>query len=175
MKLGLPLLRWIVGGLFVGHGTQKLFGWFGGHGPDGTGKFFESLGLRPGGLLAVGLFTPGAAAALIGTMFTAIRKVHGSKGPWVTDGGYEYNLVLMAAVLALADAGPGEWSLDHALGTGIKGPLVALLALAGGIGGAYVMTELTASEPEPARQSEPENVPAPEPSGAAPAPTGAAA
>jgi putative oxidoreductase len=190
MKLGLPLLRWIVGGLFVGHGTQKLFGWFGGHGPDGTGKFFESLGLRPGrrhalaagaaeagggGLLAVGLFTPGAAAALIGTMFTAIRKVHGSKGPWVTDGGYEYNLVLMAAVLALADAGPGEWSLDHALGTGIKGPLVALLALAGGIGGAYVMTELTASEPEPARQSEPENVPAPEPSGAAPVGAGAAA
>jgi len=187
VKLGLAVLRWIVGGLFFGHGTQKLFGWFGGHGPDATGKFFESLGLRPGrrhamaagaseagggALLALGLFTPAAAAGLIGTMFTAIRKVHGSKGPWVTDGGYEYNLVLMAAVLALADVGPGYWSLDHALGTEVKGPLVALLALAGGIGGAFAMTELGASEPEPAsdgqQQTESSSAPAPEPAGAAP-------
>ncbi|HEY1523223.1 MAG TPA: DoxX family protein [Solirubrobacteraceae bacterium] len=186
MKLGLALLRWIVGGLFFGHGTQKLFGWFGGHGPEGTGQFFESLGLRPGrrhamaagaseagggALLALGLFTPAAAAGLIGTMYTAIRKVHGAKGPWVTDGGYEYNLVLIAAVLALADVGPGDWSLDHALGTEVKGPLVALLALAGGIGGAYAMTELGASEPAPVSEGEPQTessaVPAPEPAGAA--------
>ena len=79
-----------------------------------------------GGLLALGLFTPAAAAALIGTMFTAIRKVHFAKGPWVTEGGYEYNLVLIAAALVLADVGPGDWSLDHALGTEVKGPLVAL-------------------------------------------------
>jgi putative oxidoreductase len=193
MKLGLAVLRWIVGGLFFGHGTQKLFGWFGGHGPEGTGKFFESLGLRPGrrhataagateagggALLALGLFTPAAAAGLIGTMFTAIRKVHGPKGPWVTDGGYEYNLVLIAAVLALADVGPGDWSLDHALGTEVKGPLVALLALAGGIGGAFALTELGASEPEPATQAQPQaespSTPAPEPAGAAPVAAGTA-
>src|SRR5947209_4331600 len=128
MKLGLTALRLVVGGLFAGHGAQKLFGWFGGHGLEGTGHFFESLGLRPGrrhataagateagggALLALGLLTPAAAAGLIGTMFTAIRKVHGPKGPWVTDGGYEYNLVLIAAVIALADVGPGDWSLDH--------------------------------------------------------------
>src|SRR5438270_10144936 len=99
-----------------------------------------------GTLLALGFLTPAAAAALIGTMFTAIQKVHFAKGPWSTDGGYEYNLVLIAALVALADVGPGEWSLDHVLGTEIKGPLVALGALAGGVAGATVMTR--ASTPE---------------------------
>lgn len=194
MKLGLALLRWIVGALFFGHGTQKLFGWFGGGGLEGTAGFFENLGLRPGrrhataagaaeagggALMALGLLTPAAAAALIGTMFTAIRKVHFAKGPWVTDGGYEYNLVLMAVMVGLADVGPGDFSLDHALGTEVKGPLVALLALAGGIAGATVMTEV-ASEPgstgpERADASEVKPAPAPEPAGAVPVPAGTAA
>jgi putative oxidoreductase len=193
VKLGLALLRWIVGALFFGHGTQKLFGWFGGHGPEGTGQFFQSLGLRPGRrhavaagateagggtLLALGLFTPAAAAGLIGTMFTAIRKVHFAKGPWVTDGGYEYNLVLIGALVALADLGPGDLSLDRALRTEIKGPLVALLALAGGIGGAAAMTEL-ASQPEAASereaQTKPRPTPAPQPAGAEPVPAAAPA
>src|SRR5437588_7005794 len=106
MKLGLTALRWVIGGLFAGHGAQKLFGWFGGHGLEGTGKFFESIGLRPGRrhataagaaeagggvLLALGLFTPAAAATLIGVMSQAIRIVHLKNGPWVTEGGYEYN------------------------------------------------------------------------------------
>src|SRR3954463_10842877 len=103
MKLGRTLVRLLIGGLFVGHGTQKLFGWFGGHGPDGTGQFMESLGLRPGkrnalaaggaeaggGLLvAAGFLTPLASTALIGTMVTAIRHVHAKNGPWSTDGGW---------------------------------------------------------------------------------------
>src|SRR5579884_4262524 len=132
MNLGRLLLRLVVGGFFIGHGTQKLFGWFGGHGRQGTGQFFESLGLRPGErhalaagtaeaggglLLAAGLATPLAAASLTAVMLTAIRKVHLKNGPWVSDGGYEYNAVLIAAVLALAELGPGEWSLDAALGT----------------------------------------------------------
>jgi putative oxidoreductase len=192
VKLGLAVLRWIVGALFFGHGTQKLFGWFGGHGLEGTAGFFENLGLRPGRrhataagaaeagggtLLALGLLTPAAAAALIGTMFTAIRKVHFAKGPWATDGGYEYNLVLMAVMVALADVGPGEFSLDHALGTEVKGPLVALLALAGGIAGATVMTELATEGvgPEQAQTAEGESAPAPEPAGAVPVPAGTAA
>jgi putative oxidoreductase len=155
MKFGLTVLRAVIGALFVGHGTQKLYGWFGGHGPDGTGQFFESLGLRPGrkhamaagaaeagggAALAVGLFTPAAAAALIGVMSQAIRTVHLKNGPWITDGGYEYNLALIATLVALADVGPGDISLDHAFGIEVNGPLVAVLALAAGIGGATVVT-----------------------------------
>ncbi|MDQ6822847.1 MAG: DoxX family protein [Actinomycetota bacterium] len=162
MKLGLTFLRTVVGALFFGHGTQKLFGWFGGHGPEATGQFFENLGLKPGikharaagaaeagggALLALGLFTPAAAAALIGVMSTAIRTVHLKNGPWASDGGYEYPLALLVTMVALADLGPGEISLDHALGTEIKGPLVALGALAAGVGGAAVMTRSSESEP----------------------------
>src|SRR3954447_2522196 len=108
MKLTRFVLRALIGGLFIGHGTQKLFGWFGGHGLEGTGGFFETLGLRPGkrnaiaagvaeagggALLASGIALPLAGAAITGTMTTAIRHVHGSKGPWTTDGGWEYNAV----------------------------------------------------------------------------------
>ena len=103
MKLSRLILRVLIGGLFVGHGTQKLFGWFGGHGPDGTGGFFESLGLKPGkrnaiaagaaeagggALLATGFALPLAGAALTGTMASAIRHVHAAKGPWSSDGGW---------------------------------------------------------------------------------------
>jgi len=155
MKLGLTAVRWVTGILFFGHGTQKLFGWFGGHGRDATGQFFESIGLRPGRrhataagvaeagggtLLALGLLTPAAAATLIGVMATAIRRVHLKNGPWASNGGYEYNLVLIAVMLVLADVGPGDVSLDHALGIERHGPLVALLALIGGVAGAEVLT-----------------------------------
>jgi putative oxidoreductase len=162
MKLGLTLLRTVIGGLFIGHGTQKLFGWFGGYGPDATGQFFESLGLRPGrrhavsagaaeagggALLALGLFTPAASAAIIGTMFTAIRTVHLKNGPWVTQNGYEYNLALIAIMVALADLGPGDVSLDHAFGTEVNGPVVGALALLGGIGAAHLLTQSSDGEP----------------------------
>jgi putative oxidoreductase len=162
MKLGLTILRLVIGVLFLGHGTQKLYGWFGGPGLDGTGQMFESLGLRPGrkhatmagaaeagggALLALGLFTPAAAAALIGVMSTAIRTVHLKNGPWVAEGGYEYNLTLIAILVALADLGPGEFSLDRALGLEVNGPIVALLALAAGIGGAAAMTRPDETQP----------------------------
>jgi putative oxidoreductase len=97
-------------------------------------------------LIALGFLTPAAAAAVIGTMATAIRIVHAKNGPWVTENGYEYNLVLIAALVALADVGPGDVSLDHALGIEVKGTLVALLALAGGVG---VATALTQTSPAP--------------------------
>jgi putative oxidoreductase len=162
MKLGLTILRAVVGLLFFGHGAQKLYGWFGGHGPEGTGQFFESLGLRPGrkhatmagaaeagggALLALGLLTPAAAASLIGVMATAIRTVHLKNGPWVSEGGYEYNLTLIAVLIALADVGPGDISLDHALGLEVHGPVVALLAVAAGIGGAAVLTRPDETQP----------------------------
>src|SRR3982751_2357225 len=125
MKLMRFVLRALIGGLFIGHGTQKLFGWFGGHGIAGTGGFFESLGYRPGKphatlaglteaggglLLALGLFTPLAAAALIGVMVNAIGAVHWPNGLWVTEGGVEYPLVLAAVACALAFTGPGDVS-----------------------------------------------------------------
>jgi len=150
MKLGLALTRLIIGGLFVGHGTQKLFGWFGGHGRQGTGQFFSSLGLEPGernavaagasetaggALLALGLFTPLSCALISGPMITAIRKVHAPNGPWVTNSGYEYNLVLLATVFAIADLGPGDWSLDAARGSERSGPGWALAQLSAAAAG----------------------------------------
>jgi putative oxidoreductase len=86
------------------------------------------------------MFTPAAAASLIGVMATAIEKVHFKDGPRATNGGYEYNLVLIAALLALCDVGPGDLSFDHIAGTEVKGPLVALLALGAGVGGAAFLT-----------------------------------
>jgi putative oxidoreductase len=145
MKIGRLLLRLTVGGFFFGHGTQKLFGWFGGNGLDATAQGFEHIGLRPGrrnaiaagtaeagggALLATGLATPLAASVLTATMLTAIRTVHGKKGPWLSNGGYEYNVVLIAAVLTLAEAGrerPGRVATG-ALLTGAVGALGAHLA-----------------------------------------------
>src|ERR1700744_3864323 len=144
MKLGRLILRIIVGGYFFGHGTQKLFGWFGGHGLDATAGMFESIGLPPGkrhataagiaeagggAALLLGAASPLPSSVLIATMITAIHRVHLANGPWVTDQGYEYNLVLIAAALALAEAGPGSPSVDSALGTERSGNKWALLAL----------------------------------------------
>jgi putative oxidoreductase len=172
------LLRLTVGGFFVGHGTQKLFGWFGGHGPEGTGQFFESIGLRPGkrqalaagtaeagggALLAAGLATPAAAASLTAVMLTAIQKVHLKNGPWSSDGGYEYNAVLIAAALTLAEVGPGDWSLDHALGLERSGTRWALAALGAGAVGAAVAANLgSAGEPSQAAEQESSGVEAQE-------------
>jgi putative oxidoreductase len=179
MKLARLIVRIVIGGLFVGHGTQKLFGWFNGPGPENTGQFFESLGLRPGrrhaaaagasealggALLAVGLMTPAAVAALSGVMITAIRKVHAKNGVWATEGGFEYNLVLLAALLAIAEEGPGPVSADARLGIGMSGPGWALAALGAGALGSYAMTELTPAEPaapQPQAEPEPEAVPEP--------------
>jgi putative oxidoreductase len=118
MRIGRLLLRVAVGGFFFGHGTQKLFGWFGGNGLDATAKAFDAMGLRPGkanaiaagaaeagggALLATGLATPVAASVLTATMLTAIETVHGKNGPWLSNGGYEYNVVLIGAALTLVE------------------------------------------------------------------------
>ena len=148
MALGLLVLRVVAGGLFVGHGAQKLFGFFGGHGLSRTGGFFESLGLRPGrtlavgaglaelaggALLALGLVTPLAAALLIAVMVTAVATVHWQNGVWATEGGFEYNLVLGAIAFALTSTGAGKWSLDHVLGLHVAGVKWALAALVLGV------------------------------------------
>jgi putative oxidoreductase len=174
MKLGKLAVRAVVGPLFIGHGTQKLFGWFGGHGLEGTAGFFEQgIGLRPGkrhataaglsealggALITLGALTPVAAAMIIGTMTTAVRKVHAPKGPWVTQGGYEYNAVLIAAMFALAESGPGTPSVDAAMLPRMKGTGWALLALGAGVAGSYLATEYfnAPAPPEPAVEPAPE-------------------
>jgi len=157
MSVGLLVLRVVVGLLFFGHGAQKLFGWFGGHGLAGTGQFFESMGFpqgkrqaflagffeAAGGLLiALGLVTPFAAAALIAVMTVAVLKVHLAKGVWSSNGGFEYNAVLAAVAFALAGVGAGNWSLDHAIGLDVHGVAWALGALGAGIlGGLLPLAE----------------------------------
>src|SRR3954466_6637417 len=157
MSVGRLVERGVIGGLFIGHGTQKLFGWFGGPGRAGTEGMMTALQMHPakanalaagltetagGALLAAGLATPVAAAALTGVMATAIKKVHLPNGPWAANGGWEYNAVLIAAVTALAETGPGDLSLDQLLGTKRSGPLWALAALATGVGTAFLTMEL---------------------------------
>lgn len=147
---GLFVLRTVVGGLLAGHGAQKLFGAFGGGGVGGTAEAFESMGLRPGKataplagaaelgggvLLAAGLFTPFAASAISGSMVGAIAAVHAPNGPWVTEGGWEYNAVLIAAVTTLSLAGPGALSLDRALDVERRGLRWALAQLAAAVAG----------------------------------------
>lgn len=127
--LGLLLLRLGTGGVLAAHGTQKLFGWFGGGGIEGTGKFMESVGYTPGkasaiasgvaetgggALLALGLATPGAGAAAAGGMAGA-AAVHAPNGFFNAEGGYEYAASLCLAAAGLAISGPGRLSLDHAL------------------------------------------------------------
>jgi putative oxidoreductase len=165
------LARVIIGLLFFGHGAQKLFGWFGGGGLDGTGQAFDSMRLRPGrrnaltagaaeaggGLLfALGAATPAAAAALCSVMITAIKTVHWEKGIWSGSGGYEYNLVLLVTVFGLTENGPGPWSVDGALGKPRWGTAWALAALATGAAGSAGALAATKDGPakEPAQDLE---------------------
>lgn len=123
-------IRLGVGIVMAGHGAQKLFGWFGGHGLQGTGQFFaENLGLKPGLLMAalaggteffggllliVGLFTRIAGASLAGTMLVAILTAH-SSAFFLTNNGMEYALTLLLASLTLAIGGAGKFSIDQKL------------------------------------------------------------
>ena len=123
-------LRVPVGLIFVAHGAQKLFGWFGGYGLEGTGQFFGSIGLSPGYVMALltgaaeffgglalvfGLLVRPAAAALAFAMLVAVFAVHWSKGFFLASGGYEYALALLAASLSLVFSGGGRLSVDAAL------------------------------------------------------------
>lgn len=157
MSIGLLILRLVFGMTMAAHGVQKLFGWFGGGGIAGTASFMEQLGFRPGRLqailaglvelgggllLAAGLFSPLAAAMIISVMFVATVTVTLPKGFFAQDGGFEYNLALAAAALAVAFTGPGELSLDAAFGITWSGIAWGMIALALGLlgGGAQLLT-----------------------------------
>jgi putative oxidoreductase len=146
------VMRTVIGGLFVGHGTQKLFGWFDGPGLQGVSGMMENLELRParrhallaaaaetvgGALLVLGAATPVATTMLTSVMTTAVRKVHFARGVWNTGGGYEYNAVLVAALTALAAEGPGPLSVD---GDRMRGTAWALASLGCGVAGSYLAT-----------------------------------
>ncbi|WP_423798506.1 DoxX family protein [Neobacillus sp. SAB-20_R2A] len=127
LNIGLLIIRLVIGLLFVGHGAQKLFGWFGGYGPKGTGGWFESIGIKPGVTMAIlaglteligglffalGFLTPLAGILIAGTMAMAIIKVHAPNGLWATANGYEFNLTLLAVAIGVALIGPGQYALD---------------------------------------------------------------
>ncbi len=144
MDVGLLILRIVVGLLFVGHGAQKLFGWFGGKGMKGHAGLIEKTGMRParfwawvsalgaflGGLgLAAGLLTPLAATALIGSMLVVIFRVSWPKGMWNTNGGIEWPLVLATVAFVVGLTGPGVYSLDQALRLTLPEPLTYVVFL----------------------------------------------
>ncbi|MBG57837.1 MAG: DoxD-like family protein [Porticoccus sp.] len=129
-SLGQLALRIPIGIIFVAHGAQKLFGWFGGYGLEGTGQWMASIGLNPGYLMALlagsaeffgglalilGLLVRPAAAVLAFTMVVAIVAVHIGNGLYMSNDGYEFGLALLAASVALAISGAGRGSLDALL------------------------------------------------------------
>jgi putative oxidoreductase len=157
MAFGTLLLRLTVGGLFVGHGLQKLTGAFEGPGLEGATGMMASLDIHPprqnaiaaasaetfgGAALVLGAATPAAAAALIATMATAVRKVHLQNGVWNSKGGWEFNAVLAAAATAVVAEGPGLISVDALFKRSRWGTGGALFALVAGIAGSYAVTEL---------------------------------
>lgn len=164
MHVGRLAARAVIGGLFIGHGTQKLFGWFGGPGLEGTEGMMRSLRMYPprrnaiaagateagaGALLVAGLATPAATAALTGVMTTAIRTVHLPNGVWNANGGYELNATMIAALTALAETGPGALSLDAALGRKTHGPWWAVASLACGVAASAATIALGRSQAPP--------------------------
>lgn len=122
------VLRIPTGTILAAHGSQKLFGWFGGYGLEGTGQWMASIGLEPGYLMALlagsaeffgglalllGLLTRPAAIVTAFTMLVAIFSTHIGNGLFMSNNGYEYALSLFAVTVALAIQGAGRFSLDN--------------------------------------------------------------
>jgi len=142
MGTAMLILRVVVGLYVFGHGSQKLFGWFGGRGLKGTEGFMGTLGFRPprlwawtaalgetgGGLLLfLGLLNPAGPLLVIAVMLVAIFGAHWKNGIWNSNRGFELPLTNLAAALAVAVGGPGGFSLDAALGISLPEPVAALI------------------------------------------------
>jgi len=169
VALGILILRLVIGLTLAAHGAQKLFGWFGGPGMNGWTGAMNHMRIRPatpwawmsalaelgGGLgLAVGLLTPLPSLAIAGSMLVAIALVHWPRGFFVTKGGYEFNLAILAGVAAVALTGAGAYSLDAALRIHLPEPVTlivgTILLLAG------VAVALATRAPEPAAEARPQ-------------------
>jgi putative oxidoreductase len=151
VSVGLLIARVVLGLGIAAHGSQKLFGWFGGYGLAGTGGFFESMGFRPGKLFAVlsglgevvggllvalGLFGPVGPALMITVMLVAIIAVHWPNGFFVANKGFEHPLLYAAGATALAFTGFGTFSLDALLGLQLTSPALSVGAVIVGVVGA---------------------------------------
>lgn len=156
--LALAILRVVAGLLIAGHGAMKVFGAFRGPGLLQWTSHVAGMGFRPatswarvaawgellGGLaLAIGFLTPVAAAVCAVNMLVAIWKVHWTKGLWITQGGYEYPLVLFVLSTVIGLRGVTEYSLDQMLGLAQSTPVTFVVVLLIGttlaaIGGAPV-------------------------------------
>ena len=161
MDTGLLVARMVFGLLMAAHGTQKLFGWFGGYGLAGTAGFFEQLGFRPGRffaataagtelaaglLLAFGLLGPLGPALIIAVMVVAMATVHWQHGLFAATNGIEVPLLYSVAALALALTGPGAYSLDAALGLSWSSE-VAWIAIALGVIGGFANLAIRKTDP----------------------------
>jgi putative oxidoreductase len=167
-SLALLFIRVVVGGLLAGHGAQKLFGAFGGRGPEGTAAYLDSLEIRPprqwalaagvtefagGGLTALGLLNPIGPLLAVGSMATATFTQHRGKPIWGTEGGAELPVTNMAALAALVLAGPGRVSLDAVFGTRVPWwfSFLALTAVAVGVASATAREPMALPAPKPER------------------------
>ena len=171
LDLGLLIVRLVVGLLYIGHGSQKLFGWFGGNGLAGTNKMMDSLGLHPtefwawlaglgefggGLLLALGFLNPLGPLGIIASMTFAIAKVHWAKGLWNTKGGGEFPLTVIAISLLVAWAGSGRFSLDAILGIALPTMtifIVGIIAIAIVTAIGLVISNQPTAQQRPANQS----------------------
>ena len=142
VSLGLLILRVVIGLTLAGHGAQKVFGWWGGSGMAGWIQAVTKLRIRPaapwawiaalselggGLLLALGLLSPLGSLAIAGSMLVAIATVHWRNGFWNGNRGYEFNLALLASVIAISLTGPGKYSLDQAIGIHLPEPATLLV------------------------------------------------
>ncbi|HEX7594539.1 MAG TPA: DoxX family protein [Anaerolineae bacterium] len=164
IDLGLLILRLVLGFLFIGHGAQKLFGWFGGPGMKGVTGWLGSMGMRPawfwalmaglsefggGVLLVLGFLSPLGSLGIIAAMLVAINKAHLSKGLWNSNGGYEFPLMNIAAALAIGLAGAGAYSLDAMIGFALPEPVALTVGIVLVIVG--LVTSVATEAPKPAQ------------------------
>jgi putative oxidoreductase len=164
LSAGLLIARLVIGPLMAAHGSQKLFGWFGGYGIAGTGGFMESLGFRPGRafaaaaglaefagglLITLGLLGPVGPALVISVMIVAAITVHAKHGLFAATNGIEVPLLYATASVALALTGPGRLSLDGFLGLDrLWTPGLTWAVIAAGIVGGIVNLGLRRLAPQ---------------------------